>query len=96
LPADRNIKRQTKVLDPKNAGNRLAGRWWLALVVSAIALAYLPGLANGFVWLDYSEIVGRQFIDTSVRGFLSHVAAPPVSSGYYRPLYGLIHSDGGG
>lgn len=63
------------------------------LVIASVTVAYLPGLSNGFVWLDHTEIVDglrivHHFSDVpSLFLFDDH-----GYSGYHRPFYNLLHS----
>jgi len=68
-------------------------RMLIAALLVLVALPYLPGLSNGFVWLDHREIVAGELIVSSwsqVPGLF--VEDKGFFAGYHRPLYSLMHS----
>ena len=62
------------------------------MIVLIVTLPYLPGLGNGFVWLDHTEIVDGQLRVTSATEALQLLSDDHNFKGYHRPVYDLLHS----
>ena len=70
----------------------LRDRLLFAALLVAVALPYLPGLSNGFVWLDHLEIVEGRLIAASLGEVPELFLEDKNFEGYHRPVYNLVHS----
>ncbi len=72
----------------------MRGRAGLALVgvLVAVALPYLSGLDNGFVWLDHLEIVEGALVVRDLTDVPGLFLDDRSTLGYHRPIYNLLHS----
>jgi len=75
-----------------NPGGRVPRVVALTALAVAVALPYLPSLANGFVWLDHAEIVEGRLTVSGLAEAVGLFADDRNFHGYHRPLYNLAHS----
>ncbi len=67
--------------------------WFILLIVAIVTvLAYLPGLFNGFVWLDHGEIENYTLLVKDIRDIPRIFLHDRNYEGYHRPVYNLLHS----
>ncbi len=63
------------------------------LIVAVVTvLTYLPGLFNGFVWLDHGEIENHSLLVEDIRDIPRIFLHDRNYEGYHRPVYNLLHS----
>lgn len=67
-------------------------RWWLPLIVVLITLlSHASYIGNGFIWWDHGDIeMGRAIV--SLRDWQSIFLDRYGETGYYRPMFTLLHS----
>ncbi len=63
-----------------------------ALALSAIFAVYIPSLANGFVWIDESEILEHRLIVDNATELTSLLWSDENHRSYYRPVNNLLHT----
>ncbi len=74
------------------SGERSSARFSLWVVLVLVALPYLTGLDNGFVWLDHSEIEDGTLVVRDWKAALGLFSEDQTTPGYHRPFYALLHS----
>lgn len=63
-----------------------------AILFAVVFLCYLPGLWNGFLWIDHSEIVQGVARVVGLEDLPQAFLSADNSAGYHRPMYRLIHT----